>query len=45
MPVHNEAGSIAATLEEWHRELRGRITAQFLVCEDGSTDDTWRRSQ
>jgi glycosyltransferase involved in cell wall biosynthesis len=40
MPVHNEGASIAATLREWHHELSGRARAQFVICEDGSTDDT-----
>lgn len=40
VPVHNEAESIGATLREWHQELSRRVTMEFVVCEDGSTDDT-----
>ena len=42
LPVHNEGGSIGATLEEFHRVVtrtRG-IPVRFVVCEDGSTDNT-----
>lgn len=40
MPVHNEGASIEATLLEWYDELRGRIDVRFVVCEDGSRDNT-----
>lgn len=37
-PVHNEEESIEAVLSEWHDFLE--IPHQFIVCEDGSGDDT-----
>jgi glycosyltransferase involved in cell wall biosynthesis len=40
MPVHNEGESISATLQEWHDELSPRLGMQFIVCEDGSRDNT-----
>ena len=42
LPVHNEGASIAATLREFHRVvmLEGGQPIRFVVCEDGSTDDT-----
>lgn len=40
LPVCNEAESIAGTLEELHDELPKSIQVEFIVCEDGSTDDT-----
>lgn len=38
-PVHNEGRTIAGTLAEWHEALKG-VEHEFVVCEDGSTDDT-----
>ncbi len=40
MPVHNEGESIEATLQEWYDELSPRLSIQFIVCEDGSRDNT-----
>ena len=42
LPVHNEGVSIAATLREFHRVvmLDGGQSIRFVVCEDGSSDDT-----
>jgi len=40
MPVHNEGESIETTLREWHEELSPRLNMQFIVCEDGSRDNT-----
>jgi glycosyltransferase involved in cell wall biosynthesis len=42
VPAHNEGASIASTLKEFHRMVtttRG-ISIRFVVCEDGSTDNT-----
>jgi dolichol-phosphate mannosyltransferase len=42
LPVHNEGASIAGVLREFHRvvALEGCQPIRFVVCEDGSTDDT-----
>ena len=40
MPVHNEAASIASTLEEWHAELHDLVNFRFILAEDGSKDNT-----
>ncbi|MDP9292257.1 MAG: glycosyltransferase family 2 protein [Verrucomicrobiota bacterium] len=42
LPVHNEAESIGATLEEFHRVVacENHIPIRFVVCEDGSSDKT-----
>jgi glycosyltransferase involved in cell wall biosynthesis len=42
IPVHNEGASIAATLREFHRVvmLEGGQPIRFVVCEDGSSDDS-----
>jgi len=42
IPVHNEGASIAATLREFHETVAGRqkIPIRFVICEDGSSDDT-----
>jgi len=42
LPVHNEAESIGATLEEFHRvaTIENGIPIRFIVCEDGSRDNT-----
>jgi dolichol-phosphate mannosyltransferase len=40
LPVHNEGDTIEATLREWFAELSPRIALTFIVCEDGSTDNT-----
>src|ERR1700730_15632138 len=40
LPVHNEAGSIEGTLREIYGELSRKVTIGFIVCEDGSEDNT-----
>ncbi|MFO1162899.1 MAG: glycosyltransferase family 2 protein [Reyranellaceae bacterium] len=42
VPVHNEGASIAATLREFHHRVavQARIPIRFVVCEDGSKDNT-----
>jgi dolichol-phosphate mannosyltransferase len=42
LPVHNEGASIAATLKEFHSVVAGthQIPIRFVICEDGSSDDT-----
>lgn len=42
LPVHNEAESIGSTLQEFHRvvSLENGINIRFIVCEDGSRDNT-----
>ena len=42
IPARDEAGCIATTVEDLHRELqRQTIPHEILVVDDGSTDDTW----
>jgi len=42
LPVHNEAESIGETLREFHRVVteQNHIPIRFVVCEDGSRDNT-----
>ncbi len=42
LPVHNEGGSIEKTLEEFHEVVAEKlgIPIRFIVCEDGSSDNT-----
>lgn len=40
LPVHNEGTSIEQTLREIHSEIGGTLSMRFVVCEDGSSDDT-----
>jgi glycosyltransferase involved in cell wall biosynthesis len=42
LPAHNEGDGIGATLREFYRVVgvEGGIPIKFLVCEDGSTDNT-----
>ena len=41
LPAHNEGGSIAATLREFHQVAAANgIPVRFVVAEDGSTDGT-----
>lgn len=40
MPVHNEGASIEATLRDWHRVLSQYVNVTFIICEDGSKDNT-----
>jgi dolichol-phosphate mannosyltransferase len=42
LPVHNEAESIEATIREIYDELSPQLKVGFIVCEDGSKDDTKR---
>ena len=41
-PVHNEGASIAATLREFYQivTIEGGQCIRFVICEDGSTDDS-----
>jgi dolichol-phosphate mannosyltransferase len=40
LPVHNEAESIEGTIREIHEALSPRVAPRFIICEDGSVDDT-----
>lgn len=40
LPVHNEAGSIEATVRELCDEIAPRLALRLIICEDGSTDGT-----
>jgi glycosyltransferase involved in cell wall biosynthesis len=42
VPVHNEGTSIGVTLREFYDKVavRSKIPIRFVVCEDGSNDDT-----
>lgn len=40
LPVHNEADSIEATIREIYNELSKKLSVRFIVCEDGSRDNT-----
>ena len=42
LPVHNEADSIGVTLTEFHRvvAVEGGMPIRFVICEDGSRDNT-----
>ena len=40
LPVHNEGQSIEATIREIFEELSSRIDVGFIICEDGSRDNT-----
>jgi glycosyltransferase involved in cell wall biosynthesis len=40
LPVHNEAESIGATVREIYDELSPRLKIGFIICEDGSKDNT-----
>ncbi len=40
LPVHNEGASIEATVREIYNELSSRLKVQFIMCEDGSRDNT-----
>jgi len=40
LPVHNEGGSIESTIRDMHAELSGVTNIGFIVCEDGSRDNS-----
>ncbi len=40
LPIHNEAESIAETIGEIYNELEPLVRMRFILCEDGSTDNT-----
>ena len=40
LPVHNEAESIEATVREIYDELSSKLDVAFIICEDGSRDNT-----
>lgn len=40
LPVHNEAESIEATVREIYGELSAKLKVDFIICEDGSKDNT-----
>ena len=40
LPVHNEAESIEATIREIYEEFSPRVNVGFIICEDGSRDNT-----
>jgi len=40
LPVHNEAESIEATVREIYGELSRKVNVGFIICEDGSKDNT-----
>jgi glycosyltransferase involved in cell wall biosynthesis len=40
LPVHNEADSIEKTIREIYREISSKVVMEFIVCEDGSVDNT-----
>ena len=40
LPIHNEAESIEATIRELYDEISPRVDVGFIICEDGSRDNT-----
>ncbi len=40
LPVHNEAESIEDTVRELYDELSPQVSLRFIICEDGSRDNT-----
>lgn len=40
LPVHNEADSIQATIQEIYDQISPQVLMRFIICEDGSIDDT-----
>jgi len=40
LPVHNEAESIEKTIREIYNEISPKVNMEFIICEDGSVDDT-----
>jgi dolichol-phosphate mannosyltransferase len=40
LPVHNEGESIEATIREIYEEISPKVAVRFVICEDGSKDNT-----
>jgi dolichol-phosphate mannosyltransferase len=40
LPVHNEAESIEGTIREIYDEISPKVNVGFIICEDGSRDNT-----
>ena len=40
LPVYNEASSIRKTLFDIYEALKDKINFEFIITEDGSTDNT-----
>ncbi len=40
LPVHNEGEGIEATIREIYDEIAPKVHMQFIICEDGSRDNT-----
>lgn len=40
LPVHNEAESIQATIQEIYDQISPQVSLRFIICEDGSKDNT-----
>lgn len=40
LPVHDEAGGIEATVREIYDELSQLVNLRFIICEDGSSDNS-----
>jgi len=40
LPVHNEGDSIERVIREIYAEISPKVAMQFIVCEDGSKDNT-----
>jgi dolichol-phosphate mannosyltransferase len=40
LPVHNEAESIETTIGEMYESISKHAAVRFIICEDGSADDT-----
>ena len=40
MPAHNEAKTIRKHIINIHKNIRKKINFSFLICEDGSSDNT-----
>jgi len=40
LPVHNEGDSIELLMREIYGKISPSVAMQFIVCEDGSTDNT-----
>lgn len=40
LPVHNEGESIETTIRDVYAELCAVVSPRFIICEDGSRDNT-----